>query len=337
MPQVHCSRSPYSALHLFLDEHHLKCVQKHTINHRKINDSDFNLHLDELESFIGLELALGVLVGKNTPIKQLWSKNWVQPILRNTVSRDRYTKIMKHLQFDDFQQRRQRRETDKFCLISEVWNSFIENCKKYCVPNNFLSIDEQLFPCKTKCPFIQYMANKPDKFGIKFWLLADAQTKYLCNGKPYLGKDPTRSRCTDLPGDVCLNLLQSCFGKGYNLTTDNYFTSLKLADELMTKKTTILETTRKQRREVLNMESLMKDKLLHDSEIFSPSDCCLTVYKAKKKKIVCILSSTHKHVKVDESHKKKLPKTVQYYYKSKKGVDVLDQMAIYHTCKDSSR
>ena len=82
----------------------------------------------------------------------------------------------------------------------------------------------------------------------------------------------------------------------------------------------------------------MKDKLLHDSQIFSsPSDCSLTVYKAKKKKIVCMLSSTHKHVKVDESHKKKLPETVQYYNKSKVGVDVLDQMAGYHTCKSLNR
>ena len=153
------------------------------------------------------------------------------------------------------------------------------------------------------------MANKPDKFGIKFWLLADAQTKYLCNGKPYLGKDPTRSRCTDLPGDVCLNLLQPYFGKGYNVTTDNYFTSLKLAEELMTKKTNILGTIRKQRREVPNTEFLMKDKLLRDSQIFSsPSDCSLTVYRAKKKKIVCILSSTHKHVKVDERTKRSCQK-----------------------------
>ena len=226
-----------------------------------------------------------MLVGRNTPIKQLWNKDWRQPIFRNTMSRDRYAKIMKHLRFDDFQKRRQRRETDKFCLISEVWNSFIENSKKYFVPNFDLTIDEQLFPCKTRCPFIQYMANKPGKFGITFWLLADAQTKYLCNGKPYLGKDPTRSRCTDLPGDVCLNLLQPYFEKGYNVTTDNYFTSLKLAEELMTKKTTILGTIRKKRREVPNTESLMKDKLLHDSQIFSsPSDCSLTVYKAKKRK-----------------------------------------------------
>ena len=61
------------------------------------------------------------------------------------------------------------------------------------------------------------------------------------------------------------------------------------------------------------------------------------MYKAKKKKIVCILRSTHKHEKVDESHKKKLPETVQYYNKSKVGVDVLHQLARYHTFKSSSR
>ena len=68
--------SPYSAFHLFIDEHMLRCIQKHTINHRKKDNDGFDLHLDELESFIGLQIARGVLVGKNTPVKQLWSKEW---------------------------------------------------------------------------------------------------------------------------------------------------------------------------------------------------------------------------------------------------------------------
>ena len=118
-PILYCHRyivhgSSYSAFHLFIDEHILKCVQKHTINRGRIDDTNFNLHLDELESFIGLKLAGGVLVGRNTPIKQLWNKDWEQPIFRNIMSRERYAKIMKHLRFDDFQRRRQRRETDKF-------------------------------------------------------------------------------------------------------------------------------------------------------------------------------------------------------------------------------
>ena len=183
-----------------------------------------------------------------------------------------------------------------------------------------------------------YVANKPDKFGIKFWLLADAQSKYLCNGKPYLGIDPSRRRCSDLPGNVCLTLLQPYYKKGFNVTTDNYFTRLKLAEELKQKKTTIFVTIRKQRREVPSTELIMKDKELYASEIFSsPSGCSLTIYKAKKKKVVCILSSMHRNVNIDQCRKKKLPETIQYYNKSKVGVDVLDQMARYHTSKSSTR
>ena len=138
--------SPYSAFCLFIDEHILKYVQKHTrstteklmiaislctsINWRVSLVSNL-LKVSWLEEILG--------------IKHLRNKDWEQLIFQNTMSRERYAKIMKHLSFDDFQRRRQRRETDKFCLNSEVWNSFIENCKKCCVRNFDLTIDEQLF------------------------------------------------------------------------------------------------------------------------------------------------------------------------------------------------
>ena len=143
----------------------LRCIQKNTNNYGKKDDDDFDLHLDELESFIGLQIARCVLTGNNTPIKQLWSKEWGHQIFGNIIGRNRYQKIMKHLRFDNFLSRRQRRQTDKFCLISEVWDCFIENCKKCYIPSFDLTIDEQLFSCKTMCFFTQYMANKPDKFG----------------------------------------------------------------------------------------------------------------------------------------------------------------------------
>ena len=104
---------------------------------------------------------------------------------------------------------------------------------------------------------------------------------------------------------MCLTLLQAYYKKGYNVTTDNYFTSLKLAEELKQKKTTILGTIQKQRREVPSPELIMEDKKLYTSEIFSlPSGCSLTIYKAKKKKVVCILSSMHRNVNIDQCHKK---------------------------------
>ena len=103
--------------------------------------------------------------------------------------------------------------------------------------------------------------------------------------KPYLEKDLSRGRSIDLLGEVCMTLLQPYFKKGYNVTTNNYFTSLKLEEELKQCKTTILGTIRKQRRDVPNTDLVMKDKSLHISEIYSsPSGCSLTIYKAKKRK-----------------------------------------------------
>ncbi|GFR05708.1 DDE_Tnp_1_7 domain-containing protein [Trichonephila clavata] len=56
----------------------------------------------------------------------------------------------------------------------------------------YITIDEQLFPYKARCRFMQYMPSKPDKFGIKFWLAADVDSKCVLNGFLYSGKDEGR-------------------------------------------------------------------------------------------------------------------------------------------------
>ena len=201
------------------------------------------------------------------------------------LSRNRFESMMKHLRFDNVSSRTERRtKSEKFCLISETWKAFIENCQKCYVPNLNLTIDEQLFPCKTRCPFIQYMANKPDKFGMKFWLLADSKSKYLCNGRPYLGKDPSRKKENDLSTDVCLSFLKPYFKKGYNVTTDNFFTKIKLVKTLKLKKTTIIGTARKQRKEIPSVESTMKKVSIFSSEIRTSFSFRLFTYHIQSKK-----------------------------------------------------
>ena len=58
----------------------------------------------------------------------------------------------------------------------------------------------------------------------------------------------------------------------------------------------------------------------------------LTVYQCKPKKNVCVLSSLHMLVELGESEKKK-PETVEFYNKTKCGVDVADQMARQYSAK----
>ena len=131
----------------------------------------FRYNFRKWKKFIGLQIAPGVLVGKNTSIYQLWGREWSHPIFAKTISRDRYKELMKYFRFDNFSTHHERRQADKLCLIAETWKDFTENCKRCYIPSFDLTIDEQLFPCKTCCPFIQYMPNKSDKFGMKFcWL-----------------------------------------------------------------------------------------------------------------------------------------------------------------------
>ena len=84
------------------------------------------------------------------------------------------------------------------------------------------------------------MPNKPDKFGIKFWLLVDCASKYVVDGFPYLGKDDERPANESLPEHVVKQLMVDHLNAGYNVTMDNFFTSKKLADYLKSKKTSIL-------------------------------------------------------------------------------------------------
>ena len=102
------------------------------------------------------------------------------------MSRNEFVETLKFIRFDKKDNRSHRLKNDKFALISTVWDKFIENSQNCYKSGANITIDEQLFLTKARCRFTQYLPNKPDKFGIKFWLASDVQTKYVVNGFLYL-------------------------------------------------------------------------------------------------------------------------------------------------------
>ena len=70
--------------------------------------------------------------------------------------------------------------------MSHVLNSFVKNCYNT-GPN--IAVDSQLFPTKAQGVFSHFMGNALDRYGIKFWLAVDADSKYIVNGFPNLGKE----------------------------------------------------------------------------------------------------------------------------------------------------
>ena len=86
---------------------------------------------------------------------------------------------MRFLRFDLRSTRSALLQTDRFALIFDIWNRFVDNSISCYKPGENITIDEQLFPTKSRGRFTQYMLNKPDKFGIKFWLAVDVESKYI--------------------------------------------------------------------------------------------------------------------------------------------------------------
>ncbi|XP_071746951.1 piggyBac transposable element-derived protein 4-like [Lepeophtheirus salmonis] len=278
--------------------------------------------------------ARGILA-KGQPTEVIWSRKLGINLFRNTIPCDKYKELLRYIRFDIRSTRSQRLQNDKFALISMVWDRFVENCKLSNRPGENITIDEQLFLTKARYPFTQYMAKKPDKFDIKFWLAVDATSKYLVNGFPYLGKDSQRPANKFISEYIVMKLMEPYLDKGRNVKTNNFFTSLSLANELQKNRTTILGTMNRARKEIPSELKATKQALF-SSLIFVNSGKTLTFYQGKKNKNVLILSSVHKSVKVLDV-RKRLPESIQYYNETKYGVDILDQMARLYSTKMSFR
>jgi len=331
----------FSAFHLLFDNYIVNHIHACTITeaNRQKPDSEWSFSKEELLAVIGIMYIRGATSASKFDLEALWSDKWGIPIVQNTMSRNRFREIIGFLRFDEKTSRRSRVLSDKFCLIRDIWKRMIDNSQDMYTPKEFLTIDEQLLPSKCRCPFTQYMPNKPDKFGIKFWVLCDTETKYVLNSLPYLGKEESRPSNVTLSEYVVCELVKPYKKLGYNITCDNYFTSLSLASALEEQKITMVGTIRKNRRELPEkLPQMEKDMMRYESRFFLNSNkkCSLTVYKSKSEKSVCVLSSMHESCTFGGGPKN-LPETVNFYNKTKHGVDMFDSMTRMYSTKAGSR
>ena len=97
----------------------------------------------------------------------------------------------------------------------------------------------------------QYIQNKPTKWGIKCFTLADSSNGYVLNVLVYTGKETLqRADSTNQlpqPARVVMHLTQPYFHRGHHLFTDRYYSSLRLAQSLHAADTEFTETIMKNR------------------------------------------------------------------------------------------
>ncbi|KAJ4447112.1 hypothetical protein ANN_09112 [Periplaneta americana] len=97
----------------------------------------FTRYLDELElkAFIGLVFLAGIFKSNHEDVDSFFATDGTgRDIFRATMTKERYLFLLSALRFDNIETREERkRQGNKLAAISEVFDSFINNCnRKYC-------------------------------------------------------------------------------------------------------------------------------------------------------------------------------------------------------------
>ncbi|XP_028418086.1 piggyBac transposable element-derived protein 4-like [Dendronephthya gigantea] len=172
------------------------------------------------------------IVRVDSGVEKYWSTKTLYHGLwaRKMLSRMRYKALMAFLHVVD-----PTNETpgDKLRKVDEFLASFKQRCKVLYQPYQNIAVDERMVKSKHISGIKQCMKNKPTKWGIKLWVLADSSNGYTVDFNVYIGKSKHETPSSHGLGyDVVMKLVQPYLGQGYHVYFDNFFSSPKLVQDL---------------------------------------------------------------------------------------------------------
>ena len=169
----------------------------------------------------------------------------------------------------------------------------------------------------------------PGRYGIKYWIFADSKNHYCYNAIPYLGKEGD-APAVNLGAQVVKNLVEPVKGTNRSVTCDCYFTSVDLFEELYNDNVTAVGTVMPNRRH-FHLSLLLKQAIGREvgSSLFAfKNNLTMVSWHPKRSKFVLLVSFLHHNSNIDESGK---PEIVEFYNKTKAGVDALDKKVRHYT------
>ena len=200
------------------------------------------------------------------------------------------------LRFDGSTTRTQRRADDKLAPIRNIYDKFVTACEANYTPGTGCTVDESLHGFRGMCSFRQYIPNKPSKYGIKVYVLADSKTFYLVSSKIYTGAG-THAPGLPVATQAVLDLVPSVSGSSRNITIDNYYTSIPLAMELKSPKFTLVGSMKKNKACILPDFFKKADEGAVQYAFDNTNNITLLSVTPKKNKKVVFLSTKHSEKK----------------------------------------
>lgn len=188
----------------------------------------------ELRSFMGLLYLVGVSCASHLNLLNLWATDGTGiEYFRCVMTLSRFQFLRRCIRFDNIHDREARKRTDKLAApIRHLFDGFIKRCQENYTIETDTTIDEMLEGFRDRCGFRQSIKSKHARYGIKIFSLADSQSYYTYHMEIYAGKQPEgHFMQNNSPTNVVKRLVYPILGSGRNITMDNWFTSIDLAQD----------------------------------------------------------------------------------------------------------
>ena len=189
---------------------------------------------EEIKAYLGFSILMGL--NKLPDLYDYWSTSEVLHYfpVASRISRKRFLEIQRylHLANNDTIVPRGQPGYDRLAKVRPVIDHVRRACLQNYHPHRENAIDAAMIPFKGRSALKQYLPLKPTKRGFKVWVRADSINGYVCDFDVYTGKDGENVE-TNLGAKVVKKLSQPLIGGNYHLYFDNFFSSVKLFEDLM--------------------------------------------------------------------------------------------------------
>ena len=251
------TESPMNYFKMFFDNDMINHIAVHTNLYSAHQCSTNNVTpsivttFNEIERFLGVLLKMCVI---QAPYYRFyWESATCYEPISNVFSRNRFENIKRFVHINDTNKNRGR-----LYKIRPIFEKLRQNCVSM-IPEEYISIDEQIIPFKGRSFLRRYMPKKPHKWGFKIFSrngVSGMLYDYEMEGAP----DPTSTVIYDKLGycgaDVVMRLNDQIPKQmGYKDIFDNYFTFIELFVKLKEQGFWDLGTLRKDRMRTCRLKS----------------------------------------------------------------------------------
>ena len=220
----------------------------------------------------------GLLEQAHRSTNVMFHKIFGNPIFSATMSRIRFKFLIAHIWFDDHITRPTPWQHDRFAAFREIFGESNKNCGKFLVPNDFLSLDETLYPTRTQISFKQFNPSEPAKYGMLYKSINACSYPFTFSTAVYPTESKAELTSYYTPGtsQTIKYLIQNleCHTNlvRRNISYDRLYTSIPMAQWLLDRRITSVGTLQSNRKGIPAEIKEIKDRETNSYEIYWEKD-----------------------------------------------------------------